>query len=149
MAVKAVEVFQGNNWLTYRWSVAQVFDTLDRMRELCRHTPATMTLLPQAQGMNLPRFDLLEADYSEIYNCLVDLCDDLSGELDAALADLHHHLQQDITHNWMSFEIRLHVAEMRETAVLEQQAMDPAGSAVDTIVALIERICDLLKQIDQ
>jgi hypothetical protein len=38
MGEKALEVYQGNDWLTYRWPVAQMFDTLDRMRDLCHST---------------------------------------------------------------------------------------------------------------
>ena len=43
MGEKALEVYQGSDWLTYRWTVAQAFDTLDRMRDLCRHSPEMLT----------------------------------------------------------------------------------------------------------
>ena len=39
MSAKPVEIYQGSDWLTYRWSVAQAFDSLDRIRDLCLQMP--------------------------------------------------------------------------------------------------------------
>ncbi|HEU0118753.1 MAG TPA: hypothetical protein VFR09_08990, partial [Alphaproteobacteria bacterium] len=66
MGKEQPEVYQGNDWLTYRWSVAQAFDTLDRVRDVCRHTPE-IGLMPQMPGLMPPRYDMPEDDTAEIF----------------------------------------------------------------------------------
>jgi len=149
MGEKVLEVYQGNDWITYRWSVAQAFDTLDRLRDLCHHAPALTNVLSQAIGGGAPRYEITDDGAMNVFGGLVELCDDLSGELDAAQADLSPYLQNDVSQRWLGFEMRLHLNEMRQTALHEYQSPDPSNAVIDTISNLATRIGDLLKQIDQ
>jgi hypothetical protein len=148
MGEKALEVYQGNDWLTYRWPVAQMFDTLDRVRDLC-HSTTHVGALSHLPATPMPRFDMAEDERLDLFVCIIELCDDLSGELDAVQADLFPHLQKDVAHRWMGFEMRLHLNEMRQVALTEHRAPDPTDNATDTILALASRIRDLLRSIDQ
>lgn len=148
MGEKALEVYQGNDWLTYRWPVAQMFDTLDRIRDLC-HSTSTLSTLPHLPAMPMQRYDMPEDERLDLFVCIVELCDDLSGELDAVQADLFRHLQKDVAHRWMGFEMRLHLNEMRQVALAEHQAPDPSDNITDVVLALASRIRDLLRTIDQ
>jgi hypothetical protein len=152
MAEKALEVYQGNDWLTYRWPVAQMFDTLDRIRDLCHSTHTVSAVLPPLLASPLPRYEMHEAhddDRHDLFLCIVEFCDDLSAEIDAVQADLFPYLQKDAAHRWMGFEMRLHLKEMRTIAMMQYKALDPSGNAVDAVLALNARIRDLLRSIDQ
>ncbi len=149
MAQKAPDVYQGNDWLTYRWPVAQAFDTLDRIRDLCRHAPMIAGSLPHLPGTSSPRYEMPEEDEIEIFGIIAELCDDLSGELDAVQADLFPYLQNDAAQRWMGFEMRLHLNEMRAVARREHESPDPSDAAIDVLAALAARIRDLLRHLDQ
>ena len=150
MNEKAMDVYQGDDWFTYRWAVAQVFDTLDRMREVCGHAPMPVTEAVRVSGSKMPLYEPADEEMLEdMFGCIAGLCDDLSGELDAALADLfwstHHATQQ----RWMGFEIQLHLNSIRQQAYEARANADLRLAALDQIVALTSRMRDLLKQIDQ
>jgi hypothetical protein len=150
MGEKAPEIYQGGDWLTYRWAVAQAFDTLDRIRDLCQHAPQHFgSVLPQLSGSGLPRYDMQDDDMTDMFAGIVELCDDLSGELDAVQAELSPYTHSSITTRWMGFEMRLHLNDMRQAALYEHQSLDPSTTAIDSIAALAARIRDLLKHIDQ
>src|ERR1700678_1982730 len=87
-ANKPVEMYQGSDWLTYRWPVAQAFDTLDRIRDLCLQMPVAMGAAPAAPGMDQPRYEIPDDDIADMFGYIVELCDDLAGELDTVAADL-------------------------------------------------------------
>lgn len=155
MGERAREVYQGNDWLTYRWPVAQMFDTLDRLRALCHSASGVSMLmggLPQLPSTAMPRYDMQDDEDFDLFVCILELCDDLSAELDAVLADLFSTLEKDIVHRWKGFEMRLHLNEMRNTALTEHQAehqgFEPSANATDTVLALASRIRDLLRAID-
>ncbi len=150
MGEKALEVYQGNDWLTYRWPVAQVFDTLDRIRDLCHSLSPVGGAIPQLPVSSAPRYDVpMEDERLNLFVGIIELCDDLSGEMDTLLADLSSFMQKEMKLRWMGFEMRLHLTEMRTIALLEHQAYEPSGHAVDAVLALAARIRDLLRQVDQ
>lgn len=150
MGNRAVQFYQGSDWLTYRWSVAQLFDTLDRMREVCSHSSIQLGAGSVAvQGTPTPRYESTEDEaLTDILGYLIELCDDLSGELDAVLADLLPYMQTPLLQRWIGFEMQLHLRSIREHALYEHQAQEPSPTVVDTIVALTTRMRDLLKKID-
>ncbi|MDD3288950.1 MAG: hypothetical protein PHX43_08130, partial [Alphaproteobacteria bacterium] len=92
MKIKPQAMYQGNDWFTHRWLVAQAFDTLDRMRDIC-------SLPSEAEIANLTqaRLDLLTV--------IADLCDDLAGEIAIAEADLLPVFQNRIAQRWTAFEM--------------------------------------------
>jgi hypothetical protein len=148
MTVKAPEVFQGSDWLTYRWAAAQAFDTLDRIRDLCLQMPAFGTP-PQAPGARAPRYEMPEPEVADVFGYIAELCDDLAGELDAVQADLFPHMRNSMAMRWAAFEMRLHLKDLRARAMQEAEGEPSAGSPNEAIVMLAGRIKDLLKQIDQ
>lgn len=156
MADSAPELYQGSDWLTYRWPVAQMFDTLDRIRDLC-HSAARPGVTPKLMSAPNPLFDKVfdqtEEEAPDLFLCIAELCDDLMADLDAVLADLFSFLQNNAAHGWMGFEMRLHLREMRENALIRHMALsqDTKSDAnnVDEITALAARIRDLLRAIDQ
>jgi hypothetical protein len=97
----------------------------------------------------VPRYDVLDDEQLDLFVCILELCDDLSAELDAVQADLFSHLQKDTPHRWMGFEMRLHLNEMRRVALAEHEVLESPTNAVDSILALTSRLRDLLRQIDQ
>ena len=149
MGDKAPAIYQGGDWLTYRLSVAQTFDTLDRVRELCRHVPVAVSNMPHTPGLALPRYEMFDEQMMDLFSCILELCDDLSGEIEAVQADLIPHIQNDVPQRWMGFEMRLHLNEIRQLALQEHQSFEPSNAVLDNIAALAARIRDLLKQIDQ
>lgn len=145
MPSKPTEIYQGSDWLTYRWTVAQAFDTLDRIRDLCLQMPVNAGgALPASQ----PRFDIPEEDIADMFGYVVELCDDLAGELDCAHADLAP-LLQNLPQAWTAFEMRLHLRNMRAAALKEAASAAPLQSPPDPILLYAGRIKTLLKQIDQ
>jgi hypothetical protein len=148
MALKAPEIYQGGDWMTYRWSVAQVFDTLDRMRELT-HTP-TPHVLPNLHGAALFQDeDLQDEEMADMFAGIVDLCDNLSGELDIVFADIIPQHGNAVMQRWTGFELRLHLNSIRQQALQEHQVSEPSTAVMDAIAARSSRMRDLLKQIDQ
>src|SRR5579863_5257090 len=143
-ASKPVEIYQGSDWLTYRWSVAQAFDTLDRIRDLCLQMPVAAG--GSAPHATQPRFEVPDEDVADMFGYVVELCDDLAGELDTAHADLTPVLQGNLPHSWTAFEMRLHLKDMRASAFKEAAATTPLQAPPDPILALASRIKVLLKQ---
>src|ERR1700691_5921381 len=104
-ATKPVEIYQGSDWLTYRWTVAQAFDTLDRIRDLCLQMPVAAG----GSGPGEPRFEMPDEEIADMVGYVVELCDDLAGELDCAQADLAPVIHGGFPHAWTAFEMRLHL----------------------------------------
>lgn len=146
MGEKALEVYQGDDWLTYHWPVAQMFDTLDRVRDLCRRLPAAAK---HGLDMGLSRYETSEDPGGDLFACIAELCDGLLGELDAVLADLFAPTQCAPASRWAGFEMRLHIADMRAIASASRPSLQAADADIDAIAALAARLRDLLKQIDQ
>jgi hypothetical protein len=143
---KPSDIFQGSDWLTYRWTVAQAFDTLDRIRDLCLQMPVSAAgSAPAGQ----PHFDIPEEDIADMFGYVVELCDDLTGELDCVHADLAPPLAGSLPHAWFAFEMWLHLREMRAMALKEANSAAPLQALPDPILAYAGRIRALLKQIDQ
>lgn len=136
MPLKAPEVYQGGDWLTWRPTVAKAFDTLDHIDEIC-HPQPTFT-----SAMNA-------AEAAALFNEIAELGDDLVGDFDAVLADIFPHARADTTHRWMGFEMQLHMNTLRVLARDEREMEAPSLIACDEIMDLVTRMRTLLKQIDQ
>jgi hypothetical protein len=148
-ASKPIEMYQGSDWLTYRWPVAQAFDTLDRIRDLCLQMPVAMAAPHAASGMDRPRFEIPDEEIADMFGYIVELCDDLAGELDTVHADLCPVMQGNMAQSWSAFEMRLHLRDLRGAALKETASAAPSHRPPDAILALAARIKTLLKQIDQ
>jgi hypothetical protein len=144
MGLKAFDIFQGNDWTTHRVTVAQAFDTIDRMRELCHNAPALPSL---AREPSLPRFE--PPPGGPLFLGILELCDDLSGDFDAAEADLFPYLQSDPALRWLAFEMRLMLRELRGIAMEEQDNLHPPHMAIEAALSITARMRDFLRQIDQ
>jgi hypothetical protein len=136
MALRAPELYQGGDWLTYRATVAKAFDTLDHLEDIC-HPRATFSA------------PVSTAELTTLFGEAAELCDDLSGDLDAVLADLFPHGRADAIHRWMGFEMQLHLNAMRAEVRKEYNTAAPSLSVLDEIAALAARIRALLRRIDQ
>ena len=68
MSSKPSEIYQGSDWLTYRWTVAQAFDTLDRIRDLCLQMPVNVGGASVPAGQ--PRFDIPEEDIADMFGVI-------------------------------------------------------------------------------
>ena len=146
MIAKPAEIYQGSDWLTYRWSVAQAFDTLDRIRDLCLQMPVGSGAPP---GGGQPTYEMPEEEIADVFGYIAELCDDLTGELHAVYADLFPVIRPNPAHLWLAFEMQQHVKDLHARARKEAAAEHPAQSPPDAIVALAARIKALLKQVDQ
>ena len=140
-------MYQGSDWLTYRWPVAQAFDTLDRIRDLCLQIPVAVPGEQKTSALD-PHYDIPDEEIGEVFGYIVELCDDLGGELDTAHADLYPVIQGNAGHLWMMFEMLLHLRDLRAAAVKESSTaalhMPP-----DAILTRAAKIKAQLKQIDQ
>ncbi|HUY68332.1 MAG TPA: hypothetical protein VMV79_03420 [Alphaproteobacteria bacterium] len=143
---KPSDLYQGNDWLTYRWPVAQAFDTLDRIRDLCLQIPVAGAPGP---AMAPPRYDLPAEEIADLFHYVAELCDDLAGELDAVQADLSAYLAKSFAQRWLAFEMRLNLGELRRHTVQAMGGVAPTNALAGILVALATRIKALLRQIDQ
>lgn len=147
MTAKPVEIYQGSDWLTYRWSVAQAFDTLDRVRDLCLQIPGAAGAGPGKSAA--PRYEMPDEEIADLFGYIAELCDDLTGEIDAVLADLFFQMQSSLANRWLAFEMRLYLGDLRTRAVREAESDAHEGQPLEAIMTLAGRIKSLLKQIDQ
>lgn len=129
---RAFELYHGSDWTTYRWSVAQAFDTLDRLREVCA------PLLPPDMAE-----DFLDLD---VLGVVEDLCDDLVSEIETAAADLAPVLTANVACRWSLVEIRIHLEQVRTLAgvcdIVDVQ------EHLAHLALCGDRIRDLLKKMD-
>ena len=151
MAVKAHEIFQGDDWFTYRPTVAQAFDTLDRLRSLCEEGATELSALPH--DIHGKPIDIAQESIVLVTGALLNLCDDLDGEIEAVLAELSPYLRSDAAHRWMGFEMQMHLKALR-TLMQDEATRDIAHhSAIPVIMdkasVTAERIAFILKMIDQ
>ncbi len=134
MAVEALKLYQGSDWTTHRWPVAQAFDTLERLQDLC-----------------LCRADVKEGlfaeDPAELLNDIKDLCDDLAADLTAVEAELFPVLQSRMAHWWLTFEMRHYLNEIRQKA--KQSSLSFSEVLFDGILARVKHIKNALRRLDQ
>jgi hypothetical protein len=132
MGLRALEIYQGGDWFTYRWSVAQAFDTLDRVNDMCLSHPWEHEHAPDADG---------------IISGISDLCDDLAAELASVEADLQPFLQNSTALRWQAFEMRLYLGEIRQ--LMSKAAQLEQSCLFDQLLLLTGHIKESLKQLDQ
>ncbi|MEJ0062154.1 MAG: hypothetical protein WDO70_02880 [Alphaproteobacteria bacterium] len=130
MGLHAYKLYQGSDWQTHRQSVAQVHDTLDRLREAI-----AMCLSGPVRPHRLFSFDPPSV--------LLDLCGDLSGEVDFALADLAPHLQQHLPSRWLMVELRAIIAQLpglARHAFADHDLIPELGDRAERARHLLQRI---------
>lgn len=135
VALRAQQFYQGNDWQTHRYAVAQVFDTLDQVRE----TTLMLLSCQTADGMTPTRFAATPL--------LADLCNDLAGEIELALADLAVTLQQHIPSRWLMVELRTLVRQLPALAYRAEHESDL--DLIPQLGDLAERVRFVLQRIDQ
>jgi hypothetical protein len=127
-------LYQGHDWFTYRWPVAQAFDTIDRLQDLC---------LCRIGG---PSTDSRE-DSTALMSSLALLLDDLQAELTTAQAALlGAPAQRSFEMYWMGFEMDLTLK------AIQAQTESVAASACDVFEAIrlhLTKIKNALKTLDQ
>ena len=128
-------LYQGDDWYTTHWSVAQVYDTLEQMREIC-----LLDEQGETEGEPQAQRDLLEA--------IADLTDDLDGELDIVGADLMPLIQKNLAARMAIFEAQAYLDMLRRQ--LRPNVMSVAFSATvfEDVARLVAAIKDVLKKID-
>ncbi len=100
-------------------------------------------------GSGQPRYDVPDDEITDMFGYIVELCDDLAGEIDTVQADLFSLLRANLAHRWTAFEMRLLLKELRQRAIKEAEAHQPSHAPPDAITTLAARIKALIKQIDQ
>lgn len=135
VALPAQQIYQGQDWQTHRFAVAQAFDTLDQVRET-----AVMLLSCHADdGLSPARFAATPL--------LADLCNDLVGEVELALADLAVTAQQNLPSRWLMVELR---ALVRQLPPLAHRAEHEADlDLIPQLADLAERARYALQRVDQ
>jgi hypothetical protein len=135
MLPKPSAQYQGNDWFTQRWSVAQAFDSLDRMREVC---------LFNNDGDDRR---LMEARH-EMLAVMAELIDDLTGELALAEADLQPVLEAQMPALWTFFEMHLSLDMIRRLTSPMTLSMPETSDLFDHLLQLVTQIKDGLKKVD-
>lgn len=134
MTQHAYQLYQGCDWCTYRYSVAQVYDLLDQLRDVTA-TLLSGEALPAA--LALPVCPLPHA-------LLQDLCSDLAGAVDMAVADLAVTLQRHLPSRWLLVELRTLANQLPELVQHGQDDQDNLPNLADRA----ERIRALLHRLD-
>ncbi len=134
MALPASSLFQGQDWITHRLPVAQAFDTLDRMGELCH---PMMVLDMGADDITI-----------ELASVLEDLAEELNIQLDIVLADLFPYLQNNVALRWVSVELRMLATQMRALLAVPDD-LQAEGERLMAIGDQLSNIKSLLKKLDQ
>lgn len=147
MGAKASQLYQGADWLTYRWSVAQAFDTLDRLHDLCicrardQFTDLSQLRVDQSHDTDIHLED------SDVLAGMSDLCDDLMSELAFAEADMQPIIRSNFNLHWATFEMGVYLCEIRKITSLHNH--EKPQNSFDELLALIMRIKENLKRLDQ
>lgn len=132
VGIKAQNLYQGSDWQTYRYAVAQVFDTLDQIREV-----AAAFL----SGMN----DDETPPQEQLSTMLGDLCNDLVSEVDLALADLSPVIAKHLPSRWLMVELRAIVGQL---LALNRPAVQD-HDLIPQLADLAERARFLMQRLDQ
>ena len=152
MAEKAPDIYQGEDWVTDRWSVAQVFDSLDRMQDICEHVTQVCAEL---------KIDSLPTDATQISEAtdlgavgdllgeLAQLCDCMTGEIDAALADVLGRASVLPVQRWLGYEMHLYLQGAREKILGCCQGELLVSSAIEGLTRQGVLLAVTLKKIDQ
>lgn len=130
---RAYQIYQGGDWQTYRYSVAQVFDLLDQLRDV--------TGMALTGGMPAP---FIASTALQPADMLHDLCSDLVGALDLALADLAVQAQTHLPSRWSMVEMRALVGQLPQLVQNGQEDLDNLPGIADRA----ERIRYLLQRLD-
>ncbi len=133
---QAHQFFQGHDWQTHRYVVAQAFDTLDQVRE-------TALLLLSCQNDS---HHLSPARFAAT-PLLADLCNDLVGEIELALTDLAVTHQQNLPNRWMMAELRTLTRQLPALARRAEHETDL--DLIQQLGDLAERVRFVLQRIDQ
>ena len=133
MAQRAYQLYQGCDWQTYRYSAAQVYDLLDQVRDMTGMVLSGETPLPFDPPPGFAPLALLH-----------DLCSDLVGSIDMALADLSVTLQKHLPSRWLMVELRTLVAQLPDMALHCSEDQDNLPNIADRA----ERIRHLLQRLD-
>lgn len=135
MALRAYQVYQGHDWQTRRYAVAQAYDTLDQIREL-------LALL--ASGSD---DDSETAAMRGIPAAIADLCHDLMGEIELALTDMTPMLDNHVPSRWLIAETRVLAGHMPPLA--ERAIYDADPDVLPQLADLADRTRFLLQRLDQ
>ncbi len=133
MAQRAYQLYQGCDWQTYRYSAAQVYDLLDQVRDVTGMVLHGSAPLPFDTPPGFAPIALLQ-----------DLCSDIVGSVDMALADLSVALQQHLPSRWRMVELRTLTAQLPELANRCADDQDNLPQVADRA----ERIRHLLQRLD-
>lgn len=122
---KDLPFYQGGDWFTYRWSVAQAFDTLDQVELLCVSRPwgEDESSLVQVR---------------EVLTAIVQLARDLVGEIAIVEADTLSVPNRSFAQKWAAFEIRQHLDLLKKTAASGGEELSSLFEALGAIVASIK-----------
>lgn len=132
MTQTALSIFQGQDWMTHRLPVAQAYDTLDRMGDLC--FPMT--------ALEIHRNDVT----LEVINLLSDLAEELNVQLDLVMADLHPSLSTNVALRWVSVELRMLATQLRALLAVpddvrtEADRLSAIGDQLNNIKSLLRKI---------
>lgn len=136
MRSQAPQMYQGRDWASYRWTVAEAFDTLDRMHDLSL-----------CQGWT-DEPDLAETAMAFIPD-LMGLYEELGCQLKIVFADILGEASQPQTlpQHWAMMEAQALHAELGEkiTGLWENEATQSFSS----LVVLTSLIKAQLKKMDQ
>lgn len=147
MTLKAHDMYQGDDWLTYRSTVAQAFDTLDRLREICLEL-TEVDGHPYSDRIGSAA-EALSDNLMVVLSALSSLCDDLSAGLDAVLAEVYPSYKHDTRQLWVSFEMQNHLRSLRSRIRQELTSQTPSAAVLEEVLNELELIGGCLKQLDQ
>jgi hypothetical protein len=107
----APSLFHGMDWITQRQSLAYALDTLDRLQAHC---------LPFLSAPGQFSFDEDGLDPLDGLTAIHEILDDLSMELDAAIADMAPALYADLQTGWSMVEMQGAVSALRRLSDVDQ-----------------------------
>lgn len=129
MSHSSSPLFQGRNWFTYRWSIAEAFDALDRFHDLCLSQEWLET-----SGM--------EEIETTVLPILQDFTNDLTCMLAIACADTTQTSKYlcDIQHGWHYIEIQWWMKLLvKHISALPEQS-PPNFESITLVIAELKRL---------
>jgi hypothetical protein len=142
---KKIDVYRGSDWMTTRFSVAELLDTVERMQDVC-------LLLPfDAMGAQAyPAETVVTYSQYATENLLMisEFCDDLAAEMDMAVADLQPYALAAPAFHWTAFEMQQHLRAMRDLAHVTDDESVHATERLHGVLDHLNLIKDLIRQMD-
>jgi len=136
MPSQASPFYQGRDWVSSRWTIAETFDTLERVHDLCLYRDTD-----EQPDSGEETFAILQAVHG--------LIESLSGQCAIAMADVIPTSSHtgNFESLWLCFEIEKTLDEIKKKIL--EISVDDTGSTFGSLAMMTQSIKTAFKKLDQ